>query len=505
MNIFLWLLFMFLATLSALPLARLDFFETTKKYHYFKYLSIFLFFWTIITGLRYISNDSVIIYYATLTVYPLIFTLTVLIFLAIMRYLGKNVSKYLLYFLLIFFIVDLGMSYTNNFHQLVLEITYSPTLTYDLIKSANHGMFFYVHTAVCYLLLLISMIAISTRLFKNLQKDRDVFPFIIMVLSIVLGIFANVIHLFIMEFPIDPTYIALVVLTTILYMIFYMRDLKLILKLDSNKLILDNLREMYLLVDQRGIIISASKELIQKFSIDIDEEISFEDFKKIVENKAVIYTESKELDKYDKGKLYLHMMEKQINLPLLKRTGKFYLLYDETKNQKFINDINYIMTHDLMTKIYNRNYFETLEADIEANYNNYSLIMFDIDGLKLFNDYLGHEAGDKLLIRFANALKEIVGKYENVIPIRMGGDEFLVIGINKDMNDIEDIIYDLKLLTHDKDLLKHIGFSYGYAQNNNANKPFRKVMTEADANQYAMKDSRKEAKENLEKFFKSLV
>lgn len=110
-----------------------------------------------------------------------------------------------------------------------------------------------------------------------------------------------------------------------------------------------------------------------------------------------------------------------------------------------------------------------------------------------------------MLIRFANALKELVNKYGNVIPIRMGGDEFLVIAINKDMNDIEEMIYDLKLSTHDKDLLKHIGFSYGYAQNNNANKPFRRVMTEADANQYTMKVSKKEAKENLEKFFKSLV
>jgi len=389
MNIFLWLLFMFLATLSALPLARLDFFDTSKKYHYFKYLSIFLFFWTIITGLRYISNNSMIIYYASLTVYPLIFVLTVLIFLAIMRYLGKNVSKYLLYSMLVFFVIDAGMSYTNNYHQLVLEITYNPSLTYELVRHANHGLFFYIHTAVCYSLLFILMIAISFRLFKNLQKDRDVYPFVIMVLSIVLGVLANVIHLFILEFPIDPTYIALVVLTTILYMIFYMRDLKLILKVNSNKLILDNLREMYLLVDQKGIIVSASKELTQKFSIDIDQEISFEDFKKIVENQAVIYTESKELDNiYDKGKLYLHMMEKLISLPLLKSSGKFYLLYDETKNQKYINDINYIMTYDLMTKIYNRNYFESLEADNEANYSNYSLIMFDIDGLKLFNDYL---------------------------------------------------------------------------------------------------------------------
>jgi len=500
-----WLLFMFVVVLSILPLARMDLFNVSKKYTYFKYLSIFLFFWTLITALRYVLNNPYLIYYASLTVYPLLYIMTVTIFFAIMNYLGKKIPKFLKYFFGIFLIAELAISYTNDFHQLMLQITSRPDLTYELVSLANHGVYFYIHTGVCYTILFIALLSISGRLFKNLRKDKDIIPFIIIVLAIVLGIASNVIHLFVIKFKIDPTYVVFVLVTTLLYMIFCVRDLKLLLKLNNNDFILDNLREMYLLVDHRGLIVTVSKELEEKFNVNVENGLIFEDFKRIIADKTIVYTDSKSLDKaFQYNKTYLHMLEKNIKFPFLKHPGKFYLFFDETENQKNIYELNYVMTHDLMTKIYNRNYFETLESEIEENYNNYALIMFDVDGLKLFNDYLGHEAGDQLLIRFANALKLIVDKYENLIPIRMGGDEFLLIVLNKDKNDIEDIIYELKTMTNNKDLFKHIGFSHGYAQNNYANKPFRRVLIEADSNQYSMKTTRKEFKEKLEDFFKGL-
>ena len=504
MSIYLWLLYMFVATLSILPLARLDFFNVSSKYKYFKYLSIFMFLWTIIIGIRYVASSPYIIYYASLTVYPLVFLLTALIFLAIMRYLDKKVSKWIIYFFIFVFILDIGFSYTNSLHRLVLDIGFSETLTYDMINTANHRIVFYIHTAICYSILILALVAITRKLFNNFKKEKDRFPFITMVLAIVLGISANIIHLFVYSIDLDPTDIILVLLITLLYIIFYIRDLKLIFKFNGNEFILNNLREMYLLVNQQGIIISASNELVNRFKLKIEDELTFDDFKRLVVDKVVIYQDSKSIENYyDKNKVYLHMMEKDINLPLLKRSSKFYLFYDETQNQKNINDINYVMTHDLMTKIYNRNYFESLEKDIEENYDNYSLIMFDLDGLKLFNDYLGHSEGDLLLIRFAEALKNITNIFENLIPIRMGGDEFLLIALNKDMNDIEQILYELKKNTSNQDLAKHIGFSYGYSFNNFSNKKFRKVLVEADINLYEMKTSRKKAKEELELYLKS--
>lgn len=52
----------------------------------------------------------------------------------------------------------------------------------------------------------------------------------------------------------------------------------------------------------------------------------------------------------------------------------------------------------------------------------FSLVMFDLDGFKHYNDTFGHPAGDALLTRLAGKLKTRLG--EGGEPYRMGGDEF---------------------------------------------------------------------------------
>jgi two-component system, cell cycle response regulator len=53
------------------------------------------------------------------------------------------------------------------------------------------------------------------------------------------------------------------------------------------------------------------------------------------------------------------------------------------------------------------------------------LIIFDLDGFKLYNDTFGHPAGDGLLRRFGSKLSEAVGSYGS--SYRLGGDEFCVL------------------------------------------------------------------------------
>lgn len=52
-----------------------------------------------------------------------------------------------------------------------------------------------------------------------------------------------------------------------------------------------------------------------------------------------------------------------------------------------------------------------------------ALLMIDLDSFKLVNDIHGHAMGDKILIAFANILREIMGN-DDLIG-RMGGDEFV--------------------------------------------------------------------------------
>ena len=88
--------------------------------------------------------------------------------------------------------------------------------------------------------------------------------------------------------------------------------------------------------------------------------------------------------------------------------------------------LRYLSTHDALTGLYNRNFFE---AEIERLEGSrlfpISIIMSDVDGLKQVNDSLGHAAGDSLLRNAAEVLLNAF-RAEDVVA-RIGGDEFAIL------------------------------------------------------------------------------
>jgi len=83
---------------------------------------------------------------------------------------------------------------------------------------------------------------------------------------------------------------------------------------------------------------------------------------------------------------------------------------------------------DPLTGLYNRRFAdESLKRLIaEARRGRtFSIAAFDLDGFKRLNDSRGHSAGDDLLVDFARLLRE--GLRGADIPVRMGGDEFLIL------------------------------------------------------------------------------
>jgi len=503
MNIFLWVVYIISAIISFVPLVRLNLFSVNDKYRYFKYVSIVLFIWVILSGMRLTLSNPLFIYYSSLIIYPLIYLLTVLLFVSTMNLLKKKVHLAFIVAFYTFLVIEFIVALTNNSHLLMLEIAYTPNLIYQDVYNSSHGLFFYIHMFACYSLLLLTIVLIASYLYRDLKQQQDSFPFVLMVFGMAFGLIINFINLFFYSFFLDPTLVAFVILLTLLYAVSFIRDVRLIIKYKSNDFILNNLREMYFIVDQRNKVVETSKELINTIDLKEEDEVDFEDFMKKILKKAIVYRSSKELTGgYVNNKLYLHMMEKPIKLPLFKYSARFYLLYNETKIQKHIHDLDYVVNHDLMTGLYSRNYYEKTRLVIEKNYKNYTLAIFDLDGLKLRNDNLGHEAGDWMLIEFAKALGELFKLYKNLSAIRMGGDEFLLIAPDYSKNDIIAMIDKVKKRTMNKDILKDIRFSYGVATNQNGELSFSETLAKADNLQRIMKESRLLEKKDFEYFLR---
>ncbi len=106
---------------------------------------------------------------------------------------------------------------------------------------------------------------------------------------------------------------------------------------------------------------------------------------------------------------------------------KMKKLQDELKaaNEHF----KQLSTVDPLTNLYNRRFLtETLENEIQRAkrlQSNLSLLIFDIDHFKQINDVYGHQAGDKVLVAVADALRETLRTYD--IASRYGGEEFVLV------------------------------------------------------------------------------
>jgi len=115
------------------------------------------------------------------------------------------------------------------------------------------------------------------------------------------------------------------------------------------------------------------------------------------------------------------------------------------KELAFQNEkISFLSYHDYLTGLYNRAYFEEAKLRLDTpGMLPISIIMGDINGLKLINDGFGHPKGDELLVEIANILKSC-GRPEDIIS-RIGGDEFGIILPQTDMQTAQRVcscIYD---------------------------------------------------------------
>jgi len=117
--------------------------------------------------------------------------------------------------------------------------------------------------------------------------------------------------------------------------------------------------------------------------------------------------------------------------------GYYLFVFDITQRhhleqslQAANTELEQLASLDSLTQVANRRKFDNyLEQEWQRSVRSQqplSLILFDIDSFKRYNDYYGHQTGDACLIKIAQSVQATVHRATDLVA-RYGGEEFAVI------------------------------------------------------------------------------
>jgi len=178
-----------------------------------------------------------------------------------------------------------------------------------------------------------------------------------------------------------------------------------------------------------------------------------------------------------------------------RNNGHVLVMRDITAEREMTRELAFLATHDSLTELSNRYHFENeLKRLIKSSVDNstsHSICYIDLDQFKAINDTCGHSAGDKLLVRVSQGLKNVIR--ENDVLARLGGDEFgLLIRDCKEEEAIEiaKLIYSFfqtLYFQHEKDVFA-VRASIGFVHISKQFDDISAVMAAADLACYSAKD-----------------
>lgn len=170
------------------------------------------------------------------------------------------------------------------------------------------------------------------------------------------------------------------------------------------------------------------------------------------------------------------------------------LISQQEKLQQMNLKLQQLYIHDQLTGLYNRfGYEDMANAYYQQQQGRVYVIFLDVDNLKVINDQYGHAMGDLAIRGVAESINAVLSQAP--VKVRMGGDEFLVMGPYTDESALLSLEQQIQQWLAEYSALHRLPFvlkaSTGHVWNESADTSLEHLVQEADNMMYACKKLRK--------------
>ncbi len=458
---YLYILFIFVSAAISAVLGgiSLRFVRQTRAVFFFSPMMFMISEWQIVSIFVCLSRgDEITMFWITARYIGLI--LMVPFFLAFaLQYTGREkwASGKRLAAIFIIPVISIIVICTNSLHHwMIRDIQYAMDGPLLYLSTVHYGWYHWVHTAYCYLLVLIASLLILQMAARSFNLYRQ--QAITLMLGVIPGVAASAVDAFQLlpqfKHAVTPLGFAL---TGIFFFDSISRRQLLNVVPIARDMLIENMGDGMLVLNKAGQVVDINPAAEVLLSVRSTEIIglpvreALQEWRGLIDSYQNKKTSQDEIPFERDGQRKYY--DVRISSVLDRRThliGRLVILRDVTQrkgmeeelrssNDKLtaqLGEINNLHTllqeqviRDPLTGLYNRRYLnETIQhvtARAARKQSALSILMIDIDQFKNVNDTYGHAAGDNILVTMCEKLTATVRSSDLVF--RYGGDELLIL------------------------------------------------------------------------------
>jgi len=169
------------------------------------------------------------------------------------------------------------------------------------------------------------------------------------------------------------------------------------------------------------------------------------------------------------------------------KPGQFVTVFEDiTERKNMENTLREMAYRDFLTGLHNRRYLESQQENWEGEEHlPLSVVIGDVNGLKIINDSMGHQKGDEYLQRAAQVFRQVARPGDLVI--RWGGDEFVLICSRTSEGEAHGLCARIGQLCQGSQGAPVLSIALGCATKTNREESLAQVLREAETRMYQQK------------------